>query len=110
MQYDNARDFVTVGGMDTIVRPAMEAEQEQVEKEEEEDASLTELRSRAALVFCSCVQSHAQVKERVTSAGWTEFILQRMKKERSKLVRSIGILQYVHTCLMSHTRFITTSD
>ncbi len=79
-QYDNARDFVTIGGMDKIVRRALVAEEEREEGVTQVKLSgsyafctvftlsklfqdlATELRGTAALIFCACVQSHTVVK------------------------------------------------
>ncbi len=99
-QYDNARDFVTVGGMESIVRPAMVME---AKDEGMTEAVAEETRGRAALVFCACVQSHPAVKERVTSAGWTGFVLQRIDTEKSSKVRRR--LVYALSCLLrGHSR------
>ena len=79
-QYDNARDFVAIGGLDLVIRGDALV-----------NDSAPTLRDKGALVFAACVQSHNEVKEKVTSTGWVEFLLDRLTRsgETSEVRRRI---------------------
>ncbi len=74
-QYDNADDFAAYGGLDKIVRPAME------------EAGDGAIREKAAILFGSCVQSQPKVQERALNAGWMEYLVSRLAAEPKPLVR-----------------------
>lgn len=64
---DNARDFVASGGMDSVVRKAL-------------DSEVAEVREKAAILFGGCVQSHPDVQDRVLGSGWLPDLLERLSK------------------------------
>lgn len=84
-QIDNARDFVALGGMNLIIKEALNSHSEI-------------LRERAAILFAGAVQSNPEVQERVLSLGWMTNLLDRLTNTseslsvRSRLVGAISNL------------------
>jgi hypothetical protein len=87
-QYDNARDFVHIGGLDRIIKPALASPEPSV-------------RSQAALILAAAAQSHLLVQEHLHRHSWMEFLLEQVRGER-EVSNSIALIHALSCYIRGH--------
>lgn len=88
-QYDNARDFVHIGGMDKIVKPALASSEPSV-------------RTQAALIFAAGVQSHPLVQDQLLLQSWMQVLLDQIARETEVSV-SVSLVHALSCFIRGHT-------